>query len=208
MTVTDRRQQRVMRIISDAGALIQGGHFVYTSGDHGDTYVAKQKLTMRPSIVHRLAFEMVDPFMNDIIEAVVVAAVGAVPFGTYAAEHLTPDPPSKREVISVYAEKTEHGLTLRRGYDKDVVGKRCLIVEDVLTTGGTVRELATLVRASSGKVVGVAALWNRGDVTAIDLHVPRLTCMVTHRFPSWKPDKCPLCEQGIPVDLHIGHGRK
>jgi len=202
-------ENRAVRIIRDAGALRVNGHFVYTSDLHGDTYVDKSRLTLHPDIVHTLAWPMADPFMkDDAVDVVVAPVIGAIPFGMYAAEHLTNER-APRKTKFVYAEKAPDGTFIfRRGYDKDVAGQRVLIVEDIITTGGTSKKIVDLVRKTGGTVVGVSALWNRGGIMSSTLGVPRLISLVNHVFPQWTPEECPLCAQGIMVNTDVAHGAK
>jgi orotate phosphoribosyltransferase len=82
------------------------------------------------------------------------------------------------------------------------------VVEDVLNTGGSVRQAVAAVRAAGGEVVAVAALCNRGGVTAADLGVPAVVALVELSLDSWDAPACPLCRDGVPIDTRIGKGRE
>ncbi|MFH0829418.1 MAG: phosphoribosyltransferase family protein [Candidatus Kerfeldbacteria bacterium] len=202
-------EETAIEIIRTAGALLTEGHFVLTSGMHSGVYVNKAMLATQPQFAHTLGAAMADAFAEQTFRIVVVPAIGAIPFGLYAAERrmLKTSLPTKL----VYAEKVDGAFALRRGFDKLVGGNEALVVEDIMSTGGTAREIVGLVRAAGGTVVGVSAVWNRGkNVTAESLGVRRLVSLVNHQFPQWDPkaEPCPLCENGTPVNTEVGHGKE
>lgn len=98
------------------------------------------------------------------------------------------------------------GFVFKRGYDEVVRGKRTLIVEDILNTGGSVAGVVKLVRETGGEVVGVAALCNRGGVTAASLEVPELHVLLSVQMDRYPEASCPLCAQGRPVNTRVGKG--
>lgn len=98
-------------------------------------------------------------------------------------------------------------FVFKRGYDKIVAGKHVLVIEDILTTGGTVREVVKAVHKAGGAVVGVGALVNRGRLTAETLGVPRLEALMTIHPEVYEPAKCPLCRDGIPYNTQFGHAK-
>lgn len=98
---------------------------------------------------------------------------------------------------------------IKRGYDKLIAGKKVLVVEDILTTGGSVKKTVEAVRAIGGEVAGVAALCNRGGVTAEDIgDVPELFSLVNITLESWEASECPLCAQGVPINTSVGKGKE
>jgi orotate phosphoribosyltransferase len=104
----------------------------------------------------------------------------------------------------------EPGFILKRGYDKLVAGKRVLIVEDILTTGGTVREVAAAVRSVGGKVMGVGALCNRGRVTAEGLGIPMLQALVNLPIETWTAEECMdhgPCSEHVPFNTSVGKAK-
>jgi orotate phosphoribosyltransferase len=94
----------------------------------------------------------------------------------------------------------------RRGYDALVAGRRVLVVEDILTTGGSARTVVQAVEKAGGTVVGVAALCNRGGVTADLLGSPQLYSLASVPLESWSAEECPLCASGVPVNTRLGKG--
>lgn len=104
--------------------------------------------------------------------------------------------------------KIEGTFKLNRGYDKVVKGKKVLITEDVLTTGGSVAKSITAIQTAGGEVVGVVAICNRGGVTAEQFGVPLLAAFMNIDLPSWTEDECPMCKEGKPINEEVGHGKE
>jgi len=100
-------------------------------------------------------------------------------------------------------------FVIKRGYDKLVAGKKVLIVEDVLTTGGSVKKVVEAVRAIGGEVVAVAALCNRGKVTSQMIgDVPELFSLINLDLQMYDETDCPLCQNNIPVNTNVGKGKE
>jgi orotate phosphoribosyltransferase len=122
------------------------------------------------------------------IDVVVSPAVGGIVIGYMVARHLR-----KR---MVFAERVDGKLTLRRGQEL-AVGERALIVEDVITTGGSVLEVATLCRERNAVPLGIAALVERGS--KVDLQLPKWV-LIDLEKAMWQPEECPLCQGSVPID--------
>lgn len=102
--------------------------------------------------------------------------------------------------------KEGSGFTLKRGYNKIVEGQKCLVVEDILTTGGSVKKVVDVVRECGGEVVAVSAIVNRGKVTAEMIRVPQLFSLVDLDLETWSEEECPLCRDNETVNIEVGHG--
>lgn len=200
-------EDQVLRILGSVGAVIVGSHIVYASGKHGTAYINKDALyphTKKTSFVCRMsAYE----FSGSDIDVVIAPAIGGVILSQWIAHHL--EGFTGREVSALYAEKTEDGknFIIKRGYERLIPGKRVLVVEDVVTTGASVKKVVEAARAVGGNVVGVGALCNRGGVTAQDIgDVPILYSLVNIRMDAWDAADCPLCKEGKPINTEVGHG--
>lgn len=101
---------------------------------------------------------------------------------------------------------SDGSLVLKRGYDKLVFGRKVIVAEDVLTTGGSALRTAEAVKRAGGEVVMAAAVCNRGGVTAEAVGAPFLDALLNVSLEKYPEDKCPLCEQGVPVNISVGHG--
>ena len=151
---------------------------------------------------------MAGPFciLERVVETVIGPALGGITLSQRVASHLSDL--QGNEVMSVFAEKEGDMLAIKRDQLQHVVGKRVLVVEDTLNTGGSAKAVVDLVRAAEGKVVGVSALCNRGGVTKEDLGVSRLHALMSIDLEVHEETKCPLCMQGVPINTKFGHGKK
>jgi len=201
-------EQEVLKMLEGVGAVITDSHIVYTSGKHGSAYVNKDAVYPHTRETSRLCREIAYQFANDDVQVVIAPAIGGVILMTWTARHLSDMTLNGGEVLGVYAEKEGDGFVIKRGYDKLVTGKNVLVVEDILTTGGSVKKVIEAVRALSGNIVGLAVLCNRGGITAQDVGgVPKLFALTNVKLDAWDEADCPLCRQGIAVNIDVGKGR-
>lgn len=197
-----------LELLARVGALITGDHLVYTSGRHGSSYVNKDALYPHTAATSAICARIAGRFAQAGVEVVAGPTVGGVIMAQWTAHHLSEL--TGREVLAVYAEE-EPGVELkrrafRRGYDALVAGRRVLVVEDILTTGGSVRLVVEAVAAAGGTVVGVAALANRGAITAEQIGAPELYALADVPLESYPAEACPLCAAGVPVNTRVGKG--
>lgn len=199
-------EESVLKVLQDVGAF-RAGHFVFTSGLHADTYINKDAMYPHTREVSRLCREMADRFAQENIDVVIGPAMGAIILSTWTAYHFTEI--NKREVYGVYADKIgEGGLVIRRGYDKLILGKRALIVEDLTTTGGSIAKVVAAANAAGAHVVGAIAICNRGGVSREAVGNPdRFESLVSLHLEQWPEEECDLCKSGIPVNTDVGHGK-
>lgn len=188
-------------------AVITDSHLVYTSGKHGSTYFNKDAIYPHTEVTSQLCEEIAKHFSNKGIEVVIAPAVGGIILSQWVAYHLTKI--TGREVLGVYAEKEGDGFVIKRGYDKLSSGKKTLIVEDILTTGGSVKKVIDAARAIGANVMGLGVLCNRGGIKAEDVsHPPELFALINVNFDAWDEKDCPLCAKNVPINTDVGHGRK
>lgn len=182
-----------------------GRAFVYTSGRHGNAYVNKDAIYPHTEKVTALCWYLAQAFDTDQVDVVVGPAMGGIILSQWTAHHLRSR--TSIGVLAAYADKAPTGFVLNRGYGALVQGKRVLVVEDVLTTGESVRGAVFAVRAVGGDVVGVGALCNRGGVMARHVgEVPKLVSLLNITLDSWGELACPLCAKGVPVNTDVGKG--
>jgi orotate phosphoribosyltransferase len=192
---------RAKVILAEAHAMITGSHIVYTSGKHGSAYVNKDAVYPNTARVAELCRFLADAAAPHRPEIVCGPAMGGIILAQWTGHHLG--------LPAVYAEKRgDGGMVLKRGYDKLVAGKRVLVVEDVLNTGGSIKETIAAVREAGGDVVAAAALVNRGAVTAAQVGAPALTALLDVTLDAWDADACPLCRDGVPINTDVGKGRE
>lgn len=180
--------EEVLQTFSDCGALLTG-HFLLTSGLHSPRYLQCALVLQHPAIAEKLCAALADKANADSsigqIDLVIAPALGGVIVAHETARSLG--------VRALFTERQESGMTLRRGFQIQP-GERCFVVEDVVTTGGSTREVIEVVRALGGIVAGAGSLIDRSG-GAVDLGVPR-HALATLEVPSYKAEDCPMCKEG------------
>jgi orotate phosphoribosyltransferase len=171
------------QILAERGAILSG-HFLLTSGKHSDTYVEKARLFEDPSLVMSFARDMASWYQD--VDAVVSPAVGAIPLGFAVA--------LETGARFLFAEREDGRLTLRRGF-RLASGERTLVVEDVVTTGGSAGEVWDIVRSSGAEALGVAAVVDR---SVAPLPFP-FRALVAVEAKVYEPAECLLCAEGTPL---------
>ncbi len=161
------------------------GHFVLSSGRHSDRYVQKARLLERPELAMQAAREIASWYPE--IEVMVAPAVGAVSLGFAVA--------LAAGARSVFTERVDDRMILRRGFQL-APGERALVVEDVVTTGGSAREVVDVVSEQGADLLGVAALVDR-SVGPVGLP---LRALLRVEASTWPPEDCPLCRDGRALD--------
>jgi orotate phosphoribosyltransferase len=169
-----------------SGALLDG-HFRLTSGLHSPGYLQCALVLQHPQHAEMLGRAIAERTRDLRPTLVLSPALGGVVIGQEVGRALG--------VRAIFVERQDGGLTLRRGF---IIGEadRVLVVEDVVTTGGSTRETMQVARAAGGQVVGAACIVNRGG--GKDLGVPYVS-LIDIDLATYEPDKCPLCAQGMPV---------
>lgn len=180
-------EARVRRMLEEAGA-VKEGHFLLTSGLHSGTYVEKFELLQRPEFAVPLCAEIARRFDGEGVETVVGPALGGVIIAFEVARLLG--------VRAIFAEREEGVMKLRRGFTLRA-GERVLLVEDVATTGGSVREVISAIEPLSPVLVGVGLLVDRSG-GRLDFGV-RTEALCTLSIPTYEPEGCPLCAKGVPI---------
>ena len=180
-----------------AGAFLRG-HFVYTSGRHGADYLEKFRILEDPKATSALAAMIANEFRSVTPKLVAGPTTGGIILAYEVARQLG--------VNAVYVERGESGgRVLRRGFEISP-GSRVLLVDDVVTTGGSVAETEACITNAGGVVIGIGVLADRTAGRAAT-DVPFFACL-TVDFPSYPPDSCPQCAAGIPVAASRGSGKK
>ena len=181
-------QDEITRIFKECGALWEG-HFVYSSGRHGSVYIQCARVSQYPQYNELFCKELSRRFENKNIDVVLGPAVGGIIIAYELARQLG--------ARAIFAERVEGKMTFRRGMEikKD---EKVLLIEDVVTTGGTVRELIPLVEDNGGKIVGAAAFVNR-NTQRVKFDFP-LETLLSGVMMDYLPEECPLCKEGIPFD--------
>jgi orotate phosphoribosyltransferase len=172
----------------EAGALLEG-HFLLTSGLHSPKYLQCALVMQDPARGERLCRQLAAAFTGDRIECVVGPAIGGILVAYELARHL--------KTWTVFAERVDGKMTFRRGFAVKP-GERVLLCEDVVTTGGSLKEVMDLVAAAGAQVVAVASLVDRTSGRDPGLGLP-LVSLVKVDAPTYAPEACPQCKQGLAV---------
>jgi orotate phosphoribosyltransferase len=184
-------QDEILELFKSRAALLNG-HFKLTSGLHSDSYLQCALLFQYACDGDRIGAELARRFKDDSAEkpitAVVSPAIGGILLGYCIARPLG--------ARAIFAERVDGKFALRRGFGI-VPGERVLVAEDVLTTGGSVREIAALVGRKGADVAGFAAVADRSE---LNLQFPaRKEALLRLPLVTYQPDSCPLCDQEIPL---------
>ncbi len=190
MTVDDHDAE-VLADFRAADALLEG-HFILSSGKHSPAYLQCARVMMNPERAGRLCAALADKLRvahgEEAFDLCVSPAMGGVIVGYEVARQLS--------LPSVFAERVEGSFVFRRGFDIPA-GARCLMVEDVVTTGLSSRECIAAIEGAGGTVIGGAALVDRSGGTA-DIGVT-LTALVSLTIPVYAPDEIPESLAAIPA---------
>ncbi len=180
-------QQQIVEIFEKTGAMLSG-HFRLTSGKHSDRYFQCAQVLQYPEYCSLLCQELAGRFKDMEVETVIGPAMGGILVSYELARALG--------VRSLFAEREKGVMTLRRGFSIKP-GEKVLVAEDVITTGGSVREVIELVKNCGGEVVAVGVLVDRSG-GKVDLGL-RTEALLTTTVATYQPEECPLCKQGIPA---------
>ncbi|MCL2354037.1 MAG: orotate phosphoribosyltransferase [Defluviitaleaceae bacterium] len=180
-------QERIQQIFEECEALVHG-HFLYTSGRHGDAYMQCAKVQQHPNHMEEIAKIIAKGFDGFQVDIVIAPAVGGIVFGYELARQLN--------AKSIFAERVDGKMELRRNFEIPK-GAKVVVAEDVVTTGGSVREVIDAVAPHGGNIVGVAVIADRTG-GKIDFGIP-LVSGISREMASYTPDECPLCKEGLPI---------
>lgn len=183
-------------------------HFVYTSGKHGEVYVNKDAIYPHPEEVSQVGQLFAEKYKETDIDVVAAPALGGIILSTWTAYHLSKM--KGKEILGVYAEKMpDKSMAFTRGYDALIRGKNVLVIEDLTTTGGSVKKVVDLVRETGGNVVSVCVMVNRNPdgVNAESIGAPFESLGVL-KAEAWDENELPEHIKARPINTHVGHGKK
>lgn len=200
-------KDEVIQLLKKTNAIFTDSHFVGTSGRHMSLYVNKDALYPHTKETSRMGELFAEKNKDLDIDVVVAPALGGIILSTWTAYHLSNL--KKREILGVYTEKTpDKNQIFTRGYDALVKGKNVLVIEDNVTTGGSVKKVVNSVREAGGNVVAVCVMFNRNlNITSETIEAP-FSSLAVIEAESWEEKDCPLCKQNVPIDTRVGHGKK
>ncbi len=185
----------VFKIFKETGALLEG-HFLLTSGRHSNQYFQCAKVLQYPDYTSEICSIIADHFKDYTIDTVIAPAMGGMIVGYEVARQL-----NKR---SIFTERENKEMTLRRGFSL-AKGEKVLVCEDVITTGGSVKEVIEIVKKSGAEVIGVASIVDRSN-GKVDFGYPLFSTLKLDVI-SYEADNCNICKEG-KIDLVKPGSRK
>lgn len=180
--------ERDIANIFEQSAALMTGHFLLTSGLHAQHYFEKFALLQRPELTEIVCSQLAERFKDDKIDVVVGPAIGGILLAYEVARALG--------VRAIFTERVNGRMEFRRGFQIEP-NENVLVVEDVVTTGGSVREVVDVVNGTEGRLAGVGVLVDRME-TGADFGV-RTESLYRLKAEAFNPEECPLCEQGVPL---------
>jgi orotate phosphoribosyltransferase len=177
-------EPETLALYEQTGALMRG-HFRLTSGLHSDVYLQSALVLQYPEHATALGAALAAPFRDDRVATVLAPAIGGILVAHEVARAL--------DARALFGERENSVMRLRRGFTL-TPGERCLVVEDVITTGGSTREVVRCAEEHGGVVVGVGSLIDRSGGSA-GFPVKR-AALATISATTWEPEACPLCKTG------------
>ncbi len=186
----------IIKKLEETGAILEG-HFLLTSGKHSNKYIEKFRILENPETLDLVSSEMARLFENDNVDIVLSAAIGGILLCGGVGRHLN--------VTHIFAERVNGELCLRRGFDLPV-GINVLIVEDIVTTGGSIFELINLANDYKTNIVGVCSLVDRSLIEN-DFGY-KYKSLLKLPIESWEEDNVPDWLGQIPITSPGRSGKK
>ena len=181
------QREQLMDLLTASGVL-QEGHFLLSSGLHSDRYLQCAQILQHPERAEKLGREIAEKFSGEKIDLIVGPAMGGIILAYEVAR--------SAGCRGIFTERKDGEMQLRRGFGIEP-GERVLLVEDVVTTGKSAREVLQVVEKEGGKVVGISSIVDRSPAD-LELGVPYRP-LLRVEVEVYGPEDCPLCRDGIPL---------
>lgn len=198
----------IVTLLKSLEAVYTDDHFVYTSGMHGEVYINKDALYPHPEAVSQVGEMFAQLAVGLEVDTVAAPALGGIILSTWTAYHLSKM--KGKEIYGVYAEKmADKSMAFTRGYDGLIRGKKVLVIEDLTTTGGSVKKVVDLVRETGGEVVKVLVMINRNpdQVNEQSVGAP-FAALGEIRAQAWPEAELPEHIKARPINTKVGHGKR
>lgn len=203
-------QDKVEELFEKSGSIFNNSHFVFTSGKHASRYIDKMALFAHPIYASEMGKLFAEKYKATAIDVVVAPAMGGIILSQWTAYHLSQY--NDKDIIGIYTEKTPEGQQkFTRGYDAYVKGKNVLVVEDNVTTGGSVKKVVNAVRNAGGNVIEVCSMTNINPVPESitdEVIGAKYSALAILPVVLYEEEDCPLCKQNVPINTEHGHGKK
>ena len=196
-------REKALKDLQQYEVLMLNGHFDFGNGFHGRLYLNPHQLFRYPSTIWRFAQDLIDVLPSSVIDAAEVVA-GPVTGGALLAHTIAGLLDSRRPItrpptlFAPFTADANSGHTLSRFYQRQLIGKQVLIVDDVRNTGQTFVRCASQVRAAGGTVIATAEIYDRMETMA-DAGVPNFSLAEYKAPENYPADRCPMCQAGLPM---------
>ena len=194
-------ESEVLKLLKQTGALLDG-HFQLTSGLHSPHYVEKFNVLQHPRYTEKLCRAMAEKFRNTFPAEKIETVVGPVTGGILLAHEVG----KALNTRAIFTERVDGKMTFRRGFSLHE-GEKVLIVEDIVTTGGSIKEVIDVVKSYGAIPVAVSMLVDRSGGKADFGDVPA-TALLKMNVETYKPEDCPLCKNNVPITKRGSTGKK
>jgi orotate phosphoribosyltransferase len=179
--------ENYLKLFEELG-VIMNGHFLLTSGKHSPTFLQCSQLMQHPDHTEKVVKELAKKFKNTEAEVVVGPAMGGIILSYEMARQLG--------LRAIYAEKCEDGMEFRRGFNEKP-GTKVLVIEDAVSTGGSVRNVMDACKKANLDVVGVAIIVDRSN-GKVKLHDNQHS-LITLDIPAYNSEECPMCKDNMEL---------
>ena len=190
------KSDEVLDLLKWSGA-IMNGHFRLTSGKHSNRYIEKFRLLENPIALDKICSTMADTYKNKKIDLVVSAAIGGILLAGGVGRHLN--------VKHIFSERIDGVMSFKRGFTIEE-NQNVIIVEDIVTTGGSINEIINLVEQYNANITGIISIVDRNDKKKI-FDYPYET-LLNYPSQSWVEKECPDCINKIPIIKPGSTGKK
>ena len=203
MTGSETVRRQATATLQEFEVLMLDGHFDYGNGYHGRVYLNPHRIFRQPSLIWRLAQDLIDVLPEPVVSAAEVVA-GPVLGGALLAHTVAGLLDGRRDLrhpptsFAPLSHDAAGGLEVRSFYRTVIAGKRVLLTDDVRNTGKTLERGKALVEEAGGTVIGAAVIYDRLEAL-VDLGVPDVALVEYHAPENYPAAECPLCARGIPV---------
>ncbi len=201
-------QSSVIKILKSVGAILTDNHFVYTSGKHGSVYINKDALYPHAVKTSLICEQMARQCFSLDVDTVAAPALGGIILSQWVGYHLSKL--KEKPIHAVYAEKDgQGGFVFTRGYDAFIKDKNVLVLEDLTTTGGSVKKVVDAVRFYQGQVTGVCVMINRNpDHVNQNLFQAPFFCLGEMLVKAYDESEMPAELRSRPINTQVGHGQE
>jgi len=186
------KKAKIIEMLKNTGVIMEG-HYLLTSGRHSAKFLQCSQLLQHPEHAEKVCRAMAEPYIDREVDTVIGPAMGGVILSYETARFIG--------ARAIFTEPSEGKMVLRRGF-RIKQGEKMLVVEDAVSTGGSVRKVIDIIKAHDAETVGIAIMIDR-TAGKIDLGVP-VTALLTMEIESYPAKDCPLCHEGIPLQKPKG----